>query len=133
MTFTPSSMSDPPERPSQSGMLMGTIVSLVGTLLFVFSAGTMIFLWVKLLFESMGWLGVIVGVCTAPLGVAYPFLHWLARGEFPMFFFAIWAVGIVGLLVSMTWAAWGRYHVWHRLPLLRRRRRDATFAVQEDD
>jgi hypothetical protein len=135
MALAPSSMSDPREHPRSTAMLIGTVVSVAGMIVFVLSAGTMVFLWVRLLFLSMGWLGLVVGICTAPLGVAYPFLHWLARGDFPLLILVIWAVGIVGLVVSTAWAAWGRHCIWHPLSPGHRQRRqeqNATLAVQED-
>jgi protein-S-isoprenylcysteine O-methyltransferase Ste14 len=136
MMFTPAGMSDPSERPRQSAILLGTVVSLTGMILFVLSAGTMVFLWVRLLFQTMGWPGLIVGVCTAPLGVAYPLLHWLARGDFSPLIFMVWAVGIVGLMASTTWAAWGRHRAWHAPPPVQRqpeREGSALFVVHEDD
>jgi hypothetical protein len=95
-------------RSRRTLLMVGGIASIAGTLVFAASALTMVCLWVALLFGSMGVLGMLLGVVTAPVAVAYPFLHWAARGHFPVFYFAIWLVGIVGMVTSMLWAVYGR-------------------------
>lgn len=92
-------------------LLAGTTLSVAGTLVFVASAITMVVLWILLLTRTMGPLGLVLGVSTSPLAVAYPFLQWIARGELPLLVFAVWIAGIVGLTVTMVWATYGRHRV----------------------
>jgi hypothetical protein len=101
-------------RSRRAALLLGGIASIAGTVAFVASALTMVCLWVALLFETMGWLGVVLGVSTSPLAAAYPFLHWAARGEFPLLYFAVWSTGIVGMTASMAWAVYGRQRLARR-------------------
>lgn len=86
-------------------------MSVTGLLVFLASAVTMVVLWVSLLVQSMGWLGMFLGVITAPIAVVYPFLHWLARGEFHSLCFTVWIAGIAGIGFSLAWAAWGRHRM----------------------
>ena len=92
-------------------LFVGSAASLAGALVFVLSAIVMVVLWVGLLYQTMSWLGLGLGLLTSPVAAAYPFLHWMARGEFPTVIFLIWFAGIAGLAVTVTWAAWGRYKV----------------------
>ncbi len=98
-------------RRLHAALRVGTTVSVAGLLVFLTSSVSMVVLWVTFLFESMGWLGIFLGVITAPIAVAYPFVHWFARSEFHSLCFAVWISGIVGMGLSMAWAAWGRHWV----------------------
>jgi hypothetical protein len=71
----------------------------------------LLYLWVSLMAESMGWMGGVLGVFTAPLATAYPLLHWVVRGELPMVILVVWGAGVVGTSISMWWAAYGRRRV----------------------
>jgi drug/metabolite transporter (DMT)-like permease len=97
------------ERPGRRAILIGNAVSLVGAILFVVSAATMVALWVRLLFISINWLGLGLGLLTAPLAAAYPFVHWFAHDNFPGVIFVVWLIGVLGMTTTMAWASWGRY------------------------
>jgi len=105
---SPRDTSDARSRLGRVALGVGGVLSVAGTVVFVLSALTMVGLWITLFFRAMGWLGLVLGVTTSPVAVAYPFLHWFARGEFPVVVFVIWLSGIVGMVASMAWAVWGR-------------------------
>jgi len=92
-------------------LFAGTTLSVAGTLVFVASAITMVILWILLLTRAMGLLGLVLGLSTSPVAVAYPFLQWIARGDFPLVVFGVWVAGIAGLAVTMVWATYGRHRV----------------------
>jgi uncharacterized membrane protein len=92
-------------------LLAGTTLSVAGTFVFAASAITMVILWILLLTRTMGPLGLVLGVSTSPVAVAYPFLQWIARGDFPLVVFGVWVSGIAGLAVTMVWVTYGRHRV----------------------
>jgi hypothetical protein len=96
---------DPSRKPL---VIAGTVLSVTGLAVFIASACAMLFMWVALMIELMGWLGAILGILTAPIAVAYPLLHWMVRGAVPPMILAVWAAGVIGALVSMWWASSGR-------------------------
>lgn len=102
---------EPANPDRRRAMRLGSAVSFAGAIVFVLSAATMVFLWVRLLHQAMHWTGFVLGLVTAPVAAAYPFLHWLAKGELPGVAFAVWFAGVVGLAATMTWTSWGRYRV----------------------
>lgn len=96
------------ERPA---VILGNTVSFVGAVVFFVSSLTMVVLWIRLLAQAMSWFGVLLGLLTSPVAVTYPFAQWIARSEFPGTVFAVWLAGLIGLIVTMTWASWGRYRL----------------------
>ena len=119
--------------PQRRALFVGSVVSLSGAIIFVLSAATMIFLWVRLLFAAMGWIGILLGLCTSPIAVVYPFLLWFAHGDFPGLVFAMWLAGIAGLAVTMTWASYGRFRVLQPGPERRSGLSRTTVVTDEVD
>ena len=52
----------------------------------------------------MDWLGGIfgflLGIILSPGLVVFPFVYWIVEGIFPINYFIIWGIGIVGLIVA---------------------------------
>lgn len=70
---------------------------------FVLSALAMVVLWIHALWKWLDWPGLVLGVVSAPLAVVLPFIRWLVDGVFPVTTFALWAVGVAGLALSLGW------------------------------
>ncbi|MDP3792208.1 MAG: hypothetical protein Q8Q89_00565 [bacterium] len=46
--------------------------------------------------------GVIAGFILVPGVVVFPLLYWFKEGIFPIMYFIIWGIGVVGLLIAST-------------------------------
>jgi hypothetical protein len=76
-------------------------VGRIGFAAFVVSALIMIYLWITTMQLWLGWGGAVLALISAPLACLFPFIHWAVEGEAHWRHFAIWAVGILGIAVSM--------------------------------
>lgn len=52
------------------------------------------------LYTWWGGLGILGGIILAPGVILFPFLYWLMEGAFPIMYFGVWAVGILGLIIA---------------------------------
>jgi hypothetical protein len=110
-------------------VILGNTVSFAGAIVFLISALTMVVLWIRFMAQAMNWFGVLLGLLTSPVAVAYPFVHWFARSDFPGSVFTLWLAGLFGLIVTMTWASWGRY----RLPAEAQDERSGAGVLATDE
>lgn len=46
-------------------------------------------------------IGVVVAVFVPPLAALFPFIYWIKVGVFPLFYFIIWAIGILGMIIAV--------------------------------
>jgi hypothetical protein len=78
-------------------------VSLGAFLTFLASALVLVVLWVRALVGWLGWLGLPLGVASAPLAAVFPFVHRAVEGRFPGFGLCVWIASVLGVAVSMAW------------------------------
>ncbi|MDD4001514.1 MAG: hypothetical protein PHU35_01850 [Bacteroidales bacterium] len=77
--------------------------NLIKVLGYIFSFGSgilMLLFWLDFLIKWVGvfW-GVIIGIFISPAIVIFPFLFWIIEGIFPVFYFLLWGIGIIGMFL----------------------------------
>ena len=75
---------------------MRTILKGTGYLLFYGSGLVLFFGYLAFLGEWFGFIGYIIGVVIMPGVIIFPLIVWLKTGMFPVGYFAIWALGLLG-------------------------------------
>jgi hypothetical protein len=66
-----------------------------------FGSGALMWLfWIGALSQWLGLFGVIIGVLFTPGAVVFPILFWIVKGVFPTMYFALWGVGLLGMVVA---------------------------------
>jgi hypothetical protein len=73
--------------------------------LFVLAALWILYLWITAMAGWMGWPGLLLGIASAPCAVTFPFVYWYVEGAFPAAEFAVWALSLCGIAISMAWKA----------------------------
>jgi hypothetical protein len=65
-------------------------------------SGLLLFLfWIGTLMDWLGGIfGFLLGIILSPGLVVFPFVYWIVEGIFPINYFIIWGIGIVGLIVA---------------------------------
>lgn len=75
------------------GMTIGMILYIgTGILMFIF--------WLAAMSKWLGILGIILAIVIAPGLVVFPIVFWIVEGVFPVFYFIMWGIGIVGLIIA---------------------------------
>lgn len=59
----------------------------------------MFIFWLLAMSKWLGILGIILSFVFCPGLVVFPIIFWIVEGIFPVFYFMIWAIGIVGLII----------------------------------
>jgi hypothetical protein len=72
--------------------LGGSVGMIAGLLMFAF--------WFVSMVHGLGVLGAVLSIFLAPGITVFPFIFWLVEGTFPVLYFVIWGVGMVGLVVA---------------------------------
>lgn len=85
-------------------MYAGNALSLLGFLTFIASALAMAGFWLLAMKSWLGWVGFVIAVLTAPVGVVMPFIAWGVDGVFSPLYFGVWGIGLLGMVFSMMWA-----------------------------
>lgn len=79
---------------------MKNLIKILGYILSFGSGILMLLFWLDFLIKWVGvfW-GVIIGIFISPAIVIFPFLFWIIEGIFPVFYFLLWGIGIVGMFL----------------------------------
>ena len=78
---------------------MRKIGKLIGGLL-LYGTGLLMFVfWITAMSKWLGTLGTILAIVVAPGLVVFPVVYWIVEGVFPTLYFALWGIGIVGLII----------------------------------
>lgn len=75
---------------------MRSLLKGTGIILYI---GTGVILWLgyfSFLREWLGFIGTIIAIFIAPGLIIFPLIVWLKTGLFPVGYFAIWAIGLLG-------------------------------------
>jgi uncharacterized membrane protein YccC len=81
------------------GKKLRKIGKFIGGLLF-YGTGLLLFVfWLTTMSKWLGTLGIILAIIIAPGVVIFPVVYWIVEGVFPISYFAIWGIGIVGLII----------------------------------
>jgi hypothetical protein len=79
---------------------MKNLIKILGYILSFGSGILMLLFWLDFLIKWVGvfW-GVIIGIFISPAIVIFPFLFWIIEGIFPVFYFLLWGIGIIGMFL----------------------------------
>lgn len=65
-----------------------------------YGAGLFMFLfWLGAMSDWLGCFGVFLAIVLCPGAIVFPIIFWIVEGFFPVTYFAIWGVGIVGMIL----------------------------------
>jgi hypothetical protein len=79
---------------------MKKILRVLGMIMW-FGAGLfMLLFWIGAMGDWLGFLGTVLALILSPGLVIFPIIYWIVEGVFPINYFAIWGLGIVGLIIS---------------------------------
>lgn len=79
---------------------MKLIGKIIGYLMWI-GAGILLFIfWFIFMSKWLGLLGSILAIIIAPGLIIFPIIFWIIEGVFPVSYFMIWGVGIVGIIIA---------------------------------
>lgn len=79
---------------------MKSFVRTVGVILMYGSGFLMWLFWVRALVAWLGFFGAVIGIVFTPGAVIFPFIYWWVEGAFPTLYFALWGIGLVGMVMA---------------------------------
>jgi hypothetical protein len=77
--------------------VLSRALKIMGMICFYGSGLAMFFFWWSALEDWLGFFGWIISIIFCPGIVIFPFIYWLVEGAFPLLYFQIWGVGILGI------------------------------------
>ncbi len=78
---------------------MKKILRVVGMITWC-GAGLFMFLfWLGAMSDWLGCFGVFLAIVLCPGVIIFPIIYWIVEGIFPTTYFAIWGLGIVGMMI----------------------------------
>jgi hypothetical protein len=77
---------------------MKTMGKIIGTILWAGSGLLMFWFWVTSMMKWLGCLGLILSFVLTPGFVVFPIVFWIVEGVFPVFYFIMWGMGVLGLI-----------------------------------
>jgi hypothetical protein len=78
---------------------MRKIFRVVGMIMFYGAGLFMFFFWFGAMTKWLGFLGSLLAVFIAPGPVIFPIIFWIVGGAFPVTYFTIWALGLLGMII----------------------------------
>ena len=78
---------------------MKTIGKIIGYIMWIVSGLLIFIFWFAAMHNWLGFLGVILAFVFSPGLVVFPLIFWIVEGVFPVFYFVIWGIGIIGLII----------------------------------
>jgi len=78
---------------------MKKILRVLGMIMWI-GAGLFMFLfWLGAMTEWLGCFGTFLAILISPGLVIFPIIFWIVEGVFPVMYFAIWGLGILGIII----------------------------------
>ena len=78
---------------------MRNILRVIGMIMFFGSGVFMFFFWLGAMSKWLGCFGLFLALFLSPGLVVFPAIYWIVEGVFPVMYFAIWGLGLVGMLI----------------------------------
>lgn len=78
---------------------MKTIGKIIGYLLWIGAGILMFIFWLSAMSKWLGFFGAILAFIFSPGLVIFPIIFWIVEKVFPVFYFIVWGIGIVGLII----------------------------------
>ena len=79
---------------------MRTIIKIVGYIIWIVSGILMFIFWISAMSKWLGLLGTIIALILSPGLIIFPMVFWIVEGVFPVFYFIMWGIGIIGLIIT---------------------------------
>jgi len=78
---------------------MKKIIRVIGKTMWI-GAGLFMFLfWFHAMTEWLGCFGSFLAILIAPGLIIFPVIFWIVEGVFPVLYFAIWGLGLIGIII----------------------------------
>jgi len=78
---------------------MKKILRVIGMITFYGSGIFMFFFWFGAMTKWLGFFGSVLAVIFSPGLVIFPVIFWVVEGVFPVTYFAIWGIGLLGGII----------------------------------
>lgn len=79
---------------------MRVIGRIIGYIMLYGSGILLFFFWMTAMTHWLGVLGFVLGLVLSPGLVIFPAIYWIVEGVFPVTYFALWGVGMIGLIIG---------------------------------
>lgn len=79
---------------------MRQVFKVFGMILWIASGIFMFIFWFMAMTKWLGFIGSILAIIISPGLVIFPIIFWIVEGIFPTMYFAIWGLGIVGIIIT---------------------------------
>jgi hypothetical protein len=79
---------------------MKKVIHIFGNILWVISGILMFFYWFTSMTHWLGFIGSIIALIAGPGAAVFPIVFWIVEGIFPLNYFIVWGIGIIGLIIS---------------------------------
>ena len=76
------------------------VISVVGIVMWVASGILLFVFWLTAMEHWLGFVGFVLAILLAPGLVVFPIVFWIVEGKFPAVYFAMCAIGLVGLILA---------------------------------
>lgn len=78
---------------------MRAICKIIGYTM-MYGSGILLFIfWMKAMTHWLGGLGFVLGFVLSPGLVIFPGIYWIVEGVFPVTYFALWGISMIGLII----------------------------------
>ena len=81
---------------------MRAIGKVIGTAMYIISGILMFFFWVSTMKMWLGFFGFILAIIFCPGLVIFPIVFWIVEGVFPIMYFLIWGLGMLGMIIAFV-------------------------------
>lgn len=79
---------------------MRAIGKVIGMVMYIISGLLMFIFWIGAMKMWLGFIGVFLAFILVPGLVIFPIIFWIVEGVFPITYFLIWGLGLLGLVIS---------------------------------
>jgi hypothetical protein len=79
---------------------MRAIGKVIGMAMYIISGLLMFIFWVGAMKMWLGFIGVFLALILCPGLVIFPIVFWIVEGVFPINYFLIWGIGILGVFIA---------------------------------
>ena len=56
--------------------------------------------WFLAMSKWLGTLGIILSIILSPGIVIFPIIYWIVEGVFPVTYFIVWFIGVIGYIIN---------------------------------
>lgn len=76
------------------------MIKIVGYGIFLLAG---LWMWVVEILAFAKWwdlTGILISVFAPPIALAFPFVYWVKEGVFPLMYFVVWGIGLLGMFMG---------------------------------